>query len=250
MSDKSPVEEFDPNAEIVVVGKKVKRFNISSFRTEMNRNEILKTNSFLVNFAPFNDSDLNRYEDMMTLRCDSAILPSIALLKEENVRRYGYGPVETVAHGVQFGQARLTWIVDRDAEVVQFFKKWFMKIVNFNSFGGADMTTDADNGFSPYEIGYKDSYSNSKITIYVYDNSSQTIMQYELYDAFPLMTEDIPLAWAEMDSIIKFSVSFAFTDMQIRFPAQETLDQDILYGLTQTQPRGSAEAYTTSYRPK
>ena len=249
MSNRSPVEEFDPNAEIVVTGKKVKRFDISSFRTEMNRNEVLKTNSFLVNFAPFKDSDLNKYEDMMTLRCDSAILPSIALLKEENVRRYGYGPVETVAHGVQFGQARLTWIVDKEADVVDFFKKWFMKIVNFSSFGGADMTSDT-NGFSPYEIGYKDSYSNSKITIYVYDTSNQNIMQYELYDAFPLMTEDIPLAWAEMDTIIKFSVSFAFTDMQIRFANKENLDEDILTALTQTQPRGSAEAYTTSYKPK
>lgn len=249
MNNKSPVENFEQNEEIVVVGKKVKRFDINSFRTEIKRNEILKSNSFLVNFAPFKDSDLNRYEDLMTLRCDSAILPSIALLKEENVRRYGYGPVETVAHGVQFGQARLTWIVDREAEVINFFKKWFMKIVNFNSFGGADMLSES-NGFSPYEIGYKDSYSNSKITIYVYDNSNQTIMQYELYDAFPLISEDIPLAWAETDNVIKFSISFAFTDMQIRFANKENIDQDILNALIQTQPRGSADTYTSSYKPK
>lgn len=193
------------------------RFDLNSFRTEMNKSGVVSTHSYLISFAPFNDSIMNGFSDMMTMRCDSAILPSIALLKEENVRRYGYGPVETVAHGVQFGQVRLTWVLDSNADVMSFFKRWFAKIVNFKSFGGSDMKTKAGT-FSPYEIGYKDNYANDKMTIFVYDKQSKTIIEYAIYDCFPIMSEDIPLAWGETDSTIKFSVSFAFTDIDISLP--------------------------------
>ena len=193
------------------------RFNLDSFRTEMNNSGILQTNSYLISFAPFKDSIMNGFTDTMTLRCDSAILPSIALLKEENVRRYGYGPVETVAHGVQFGQVRLTWVVDSNADVVSFFKRWYAQIINHKSFGGADMQTKSGT-FSPYEIGYKDDYSNDKLTIFVYDKKNKTVIEYAIYDCFPILTEDIPLAWGEDNTTIKYSVTFAFTDVDIKLP--------------------------------
>lgn len=247
--DKPAVEEFDPNAEIVVTATRRKRFDLNSFREELHRNDVLPTHSYLISFSPFDDSSMNDYSDMITLRCDSAILPSIALLKEENVRRYGYGPVETVAHGVQFGQVRLTWLVDKNANVVSFFNKWFAKIVNFKSFGGADMSSTT-NGFSPYEIGYKDDYSNDKMTIFVYDKQNRTVIEYGIYDVFPIMSEDIPLAWGETDTDIKYSVTFAFTDINISLPrALEEFDDNIIRAIEQTQmnPRGSDNTYNASY---
>ena len=193
------------------------RFNLDSFRTEMNNSGVIQTNSYLISFAPFKDSIMNGFTDTMTLRCDSAILPSVALLKEENVRRYGYGPIETVAHGVQFGQVRLTWVVDSNADVISFFKRWYAKIINHKSFGGADMKTKSGT-FSPYEIGYKDNYSNDKLTIFVYDKKNKTVIEYAIYDCFPILTEDIPLAWGEDNTTIKYSVTFAFTDIDISLP--------------------------------
>ncbi len=248
--DNSPTEEFDPNKPIVVVGKKIKkntkRFNLDSFRTEINRSGVISTHSYLISFSPFKDSIMNSFSDMMTLRCDSAILPSIALLKEENVRRYGYGPVETVAHGVQFGQVRLTWIVDQNADVISFFKTWFAKIVNHKSYGGSDMTTKTGS-FSPYEIGYKDNYSNDKMTIFVYDKENKTVLEYAIYDCFPIMSEDIPLAWAETDSSIKYSITFAFTDIDISLPKTSTEVDDIIFEQLINEPTGVNNTYGITY---
>lgn len=231
------------------------RFNLDSFRTELNNSGVLSTHSYLISFAPFKDSIMNGFSDTMTLRCDSAILPSVALLKEENVRRYGYGPVETVAHGVQFGQVRLTWVVDENANVVSFFKRWFAKIVNHKSFGGADMKSKSGT-FSPYEIGYKDDYSNDKMTIFVYDKKNKSVMEYAIYDCFPIMSEDIPLAWAETDTTIKFSVTFAFTDIDISLPksvgeftATDNSNEELIRQLTneQLQSVGFNDAFGTTY---
>ena len=78
------------------------------------------------------------------MRCDSAILPGIDLLTNDNIRRYGYGPVESAAHGVQFGQARFTWMVDSRGKILNFFNDWMSSIVNFDSKGGVDIGIESD----------------------------------------------------------------------------------------------------------
>lgn len=207
-----------------------KRFNINTFKAEINANEILPTNSFLVTLAPFKLNSnasghltrfMNDSASTFVMRCDSAVLPSIRLNTDDNVRRYGYGPVERVAHSVQFNEIVLTWIVDGKAKIVQFFNNWMHSIVNFNSKGGADMHGERYSyrvPFSPYEVGYKDDYANSKMTIFVYDKTFDKVMEYSLYDIFPVGINEIPVSWSDTDSMMKFSVSFVFTDMSIDTP--------------------------------
>lgn len=202
-------------------------FDISNFRTELNNFGVLPTHSYLVRFAPFKSSGLtkalNNYttinKDKLIMRCDNAILPTISLLKEEAVRRYGYGPTETVPYNVNFGDFTLQWIVDNNSEVVDFFNKWINLIVNHDSKGGANMrSTGQFNNYQPYEVGFKDDYSNSNISVFVYDRQLNKTIEYNIFDAFPISIQSVNLAWGDENQLMKYNVTFAFTDMIMKTP--------------------------------
>jgi hypothetical protein len=218
-------------AKTVAGEKKVSnsRFDINSFKSEFAKNSALPNHSYLVTFSPFAISDdtnsgltsfLSDNSATITMRCDSAHLPGPRLITNDEVRRYGYGPVETVPHGVQFTNISLSWIIDSNAAIVQFFNTWMNLIVNYKSFGGADMasgTTYGSVNYSPYELGYKDSYV-TKITIFAYDNYLNEVIEYSLYDAFPVTIHDVAMSWNDTDQLMKYTVDFAYTDLSVSTP--------------------------------
>lgn len=221
-------------------------FNIGNFKAEMDQYSILHSHSYLVVFAPFSakassyrdaanttvtpslsntGDELNSYimDDVGTLvlRCDQAVLPGPRMLTVDNVRRYGYGPVETHAHGVQFQNITLSWIVDRNARIIDFFNKWMKRVVNYESEGGGNMELDQTFGrvqFSPYEVGYKDDYSNSLMAVYVYDPELNKAIEYLIYDVFPTAIHNTDVQWGSENSMLRISVDFAYTDVRINTP--------------------------------
>lgn len=203
-------------------------FNIGNFRTELEDSGggILPTHSYHVVFSPFTSgisANLSRFitakKERLILRADRVNLPGPTLLKQENVRRYGYGPVEQVAYGVQFGELSIQWVVDKNAELVAFFNHWMSLVVNFDSKGGGDMNSPSTiTGYRPYEIGYKDNYSNRQMNIFVYDRKLDQTIIYEVYDVFPIAINDTALSWGETDQSLKLDVRFTFTDYSIRTP--------------------------------
>ena len=225
--ERSAFENFtDRNDSMVERGG---RFDINSFRSEINKG-ILQSNRYLVVLSPFNPGSktaqslsnfITNSSASLVLRCEQAMLPAVRLNTDDNVRRYGYGPVERVAHSVQFNEFMLTWLVDPKAKIVSFFNQWLNNIVNFQSKGGNAMGVDRRNGsisFAPYEVGYKDDYSNPLMSIFVYNAKSDKVIEYKLYDVFPVGINDSSLAYGETDTPLKFSVSFAFTDYEILTP--------------------------------
>lgn len=227
-----------PNKEItkgdatdIVTGSRITSFNIDNFRTELNNFGVVPSHSFLVRFAPFSakskklTDSLTKYttinKDKLILRCDNALLPTVTLIKEEAIRRYGYGPTETVPYNVSFGDFTLQWIVDSDSEIIDFFNRWINTVVNHNSKGGAMMnSTDKDsfNNYDPYEVGFKDDYSNSQVSVFVYDRQLNTTVEYNIFDVFPISIQSLNLAWGDENQMIKYNVTFAFTDMIMKTP--------------------------------
>jgi hypothetical protein len=159
------------------------------------------------------------------MRCDNVVLPSINLLQEQNIRRYGFGPVENVPYGVNVGDFTLQFIVDKNAFVVQFFEEWLNKIVNRDSFGGANMNNVLPGGRKPYEIAYKDTYACSSINVFVYDRSQNNVMEYNIYDAFPTGIQSMNMSWSEENELMKLNITFSFTDVRIKqSPAKKKQD--------------------------
>ena len=163
-------------------------------------------------------------DSLLTMRCENAILPTINLLQEQNVRRYGFGPVENVAYGVNVGDFTLQFIVDKQARVIDFFEGWMNKIVNRDSFGGANMNNNVGNEKTPYEVAYKDTYACPSVNVFVYDRAQNTVLEYNIYDVFPTGIQSMNLSWAEENSLMKLNVTFSFTDLRIR-PKVSVFDQ-------------------------
>ena len=198
-------------------------FNIERFRAEVSSaDSVLPTHSFLVVFSPMPwalqkfPSYAGNLDSILTMRCDNVVLPSINLLQEQNIRRYGFGPVENVAYGVNVGDFTLQFIVDKNAFVVQFFEEWLNRIVNRDSFGGANINNILPGGRRPYEIAYKDTYACSSINVFVYDRSQNNIMEYNIYDAFPTGIQSMNMSWSEENSLMKLNITFSFTDLRIK----------------------------------
>ena len=163
-------------------------------------------------------------DSLLTMRCDNVVLPSVNLLQEQNIRRYGFGPVENVAYGVNVGDFTLQFIVDKEALVVEYFEEWLNLIVNRDSFGGANMNNNI-NGRKPYEIAYKDTYSCPNVNVFVYDRSQNQVMTYNIYDVFPTGIQSMNMSWSEENTLMKLNITFSFTDLRInRIPPKSNRD--------------------------
>ena len=216
------------------------RFDINSFRSEMLFNDVLPSHSYLVTFAPFRlnygeNVPLTRFvsekRNTLMMRCENIVLPSPALLEEENIRRYGYGPVEKIPYGVQFGDVTMTWVVDKNSEIIDFFHQWMNTIVMHDSKNaaiGPGTTRPGLANYRPFEVGYKDSYANPIVRIYVYNRQQETVTEYEMYDVFPMNIQAMNLSWTDENQIQKLTVTFAYTNMSMSAP-QKTSTQFNFY---------------------
>lgn len=196
-------------------------FNIARFRNEVvTSDSVLPTHSFLVVFAPMQwittSAARQGLDSLLTMRCENAILPSINLLQEQNIRRYGFGPVENVAYGVNVGDFTLQFIVDKQALIVDFFEAWLNRIVNRDSYGGANMNNKGPEGRRPYEVAYKDSYACPSVNVFVYDRAQNNVLEYNIYDVFPTGIQSMNMSWSEENTLLKLNVTFSFTDLRIR----------------------------------
>ena len=207
-------------------------FNISKFRGQVaSADNVLPMHSFLVVFSPMtwvpNSAIRDGVDSLLTMRCENAVLPTLNLLQEQNVRRYGFGPVENVAYGVNVGDFTLQFIVDKQARVIDFFEAWMNKIVNRDSFGGANINNNVGDGKTPYEVAYKDTYACPSVNVFVYDRAQNTVIEYNIYDVFPTGIQSMNFSWSEENSLMKLNVTFSFTDLRIR-PKVSVFDQGTL----------------------
>lgn len=205
-------------------------FDINSFRSELLENDVLPSHSYLVTFAPFRagfeeNAPLTRFvtnrRNTLVLRCENVVLPTSSLLEEENIRRYGYGPVEKVPYGVQFSDVTMTWLVDKRSEIVDFFHQWMNTIVmhdSQNTLMQGGQKRNGLRGYEAFEVGYKDAYSNPTVRIYVYNRQNQTVTTYEMYDVFPMNIQAMNLSWTDENQLQKLTITFAYTNMRVDAP--------------------------------
>lgn len=222
------------------------KFDINSFRSEMLFNDVLPSHSYLVTFAPFRlgfreniplTNFVSEKRNTLMMRCENVVLPSPSLLEEENIRRYGYGPVEKIPYGVQFSDVTMTWVVDKHSELIDFFHQWMNTIVMHDSenasIGPSVVRPQLDN-YRPFEVGYKDGYANPIVRIYVYDRQLNTVTEYEMYDVFPMNIQSMNLAWADENEVQKLTVTFAYTNMRMRAPQKSNKQFNVYDSLNKT----------------
>lgn len=234
----SEERQKEAQLEEVAVNSKPKPFNINEFRSELNVNGVLRSHSFTMVMIPpkmmgesddfvtaFGDETFGDPKDApdvrnLVMRCESVVVPGVNFFTSDNIRRYGYGPIERRPYLPQFNPITATFVVDRDAEVIRYFNLWSNGIMNHdvfeNGFNG-DFNTSGNIKTKPYFLRYKDDYISPVLTIFVYDEKFQQSFIVKLRDAYPLSTSDIQMSWSATDDVVRYSVTFMYTDMAVNF---------------------------------
>lgn len=136
---------------------------------------------------------------------ESANLPGVSLATSE-IRRYGTGPTEKKPYAPIFTDMQMSFYGDGSGTVHKFFYKWMTGMIKFdNGINGKA----GYNGLKPYEVEYKTDYAVD-IIITTIDEKERKIMEYKLYEAYPIAIGDIGMSWSETDGFQKIPVTFTF----------------------------------------
>lgn len=148
--------------------------------------------------------------DNISLLCYEANLPGSALATHDVTNDYA-GVSERMVYRRMYDETLdLTFYVDREYKVVEFFEAW----INFIT--GVDENFSRSSYKSPYvfhRMSYPDDY---KINMYLskfekdhHFGGSTTTLDYTFVSAFPINIQSIPVTY-EQSQLVKCNVSFSF----------------------------------------
>lgn len=185
------------------------QFQLSNFMASLAAAGTLPSNRFLVVIQP-PKSLANAGYDMrnLTIRCENVNLPLPQLLTKDGINRYGYGVPERIPYSAIFADCSLEFIVDRQATQLKFFYDWVNSIVNLKT-DRPIATTDV------FEVEYKDNYV-CNVTIYVYNELDDKVLECVLDLAYPRNVNDIQLAWQNTNVATPLKIDLSYRNMYLR----------------------------------
>ena len=194
-------------------------FNINEFKAQTKVKGFQKNNKFLVRFPLprgfLNTPNFSKYAEIdkvLEYWCEGATIPGVALSLTP-INRYGYGAIEKKPSTPTFTDANFTFIGDGKSDNWLFFQQWIRLIDNYDLRGGINPITGYVNGkpISPFEVSYKYEYA-SDVNLIVFDDSGTETFNIILRDAYPIYMGQIPLNWADNNTIMKIPITFTFMD--------------------------------------
>ena len=196
-------------------------FKIGKFISEIQTKGVLRSNKFLVYFnAPIYLSG-GSIEEQLSLRCESVQMPGMTFAEIEGPPRPGVGPTESIPFNVVFESVTLTFVIDAHGDIHRFFDAWCNSIVNYTSRGQTELKNNSRYDMSPYEVNYKDHYVTD-LSIDVIDPTDQKVLTAKMYRAYPHSLPSFDLNWGSNDELIKLSIPFKFTDMEMKYHSPNT----------------------------
>jgi hypothetical protein len=207
-------------------------FNIEEFRGRIGQRGILQTNKYAVQISFGVNSAMNgtavttlvngpvptsKILDDLQYRCVSASLPGVALRTVDSAR-YGVGVQEKMPFSSNFTDVDLTFICDRFGMTHAFLYTWLNYIFTTNGatppgYARTGGIAQLD-GRKFYTTEYKDNYAGN-IQIVVYDTAGLPSITYNLYRAFPIALNDIPVSWEQQNGLLKVTAKFSFTEWSL-----------------------------------
>lgn len=222
-------------------------FNISGFRSSIEKNGVLRPNRFIAffNLPPYLQGLKTQYgieDGLIALRCESAQLPGLNITTIDQPR-IGWGPSESVPHNITYSEISLVFLMDAQSKIHKLFYDWMNTIVNFQGSRGQS-TLDRSYRIGSldtyaYEVGYKDSYTTD-ISISVYDNyaspteggegtagyateyGNNPVLNVKMFKCYPKAIPNIDLSWGSEGELIRLPIPFAFTDFVVDYPMADT----------------------------
>lgn len=188
-------------------------FSIRDFRASLERDGFIKSNhSQLLFFSPQTLAQKYPSTRDVVVRCEQANIPSVWFTTDDTIRRYGYGPVDKAPHIPQFDPYTCTFIADKNGLCHRFFTDWLSSIVGFDS--SKSMLFRNEHGLLAYETQYRSKYTTD-VYVKVYDNNTDTILQYRLNQAWVQSIQEQPMSWQQQDDFVRLIVTFQYRDWSV-----------------------------------
>ena len=187
--------------------------SISAFRSNLINQGLMRNNRFLVRFAPpalFKTGERSKssaqVEPLLSFVCESGNMPGVSLATSE-IKRHGVGPTEKRPYSANFIDMNLTFLVDGNGVVHNFFRDWIDGIVRFDK-----LITTPDNSLvqQPYEVEYRKNYVVT-VEIWMYNEKMQQVYMVDVFNAFPVYMGDVSLSWSSTNEFVRLPVSFSYT---------------------------------------
>ena len=179
----------------------------------------------VINFINSTNRKFNYNNDgeKIELLCHETTLPGTSFATHEVQNDYA-GVSERMAYRRQFDSTiDMTFYVDKDYDVVEFFEGWVDWISGMNR----DVPNEGDkrdpylNSSMSYRFNYPKTYKSPIQVTKFEKNLTDKQMTYEFIDAFPLNIISMPVSYAQSE-VLKLSVSFAYT-RYVRFRSSDGL---------------------------
>jgi hypothetical protein len=201
-------------------------FNVANFSAKINRFGLARSNLFVATIDPPLESksilNLPINSDLIFF-CKSAAIPGMDI-NTVDVKPQGWGKIEKRPTEFVKNNLVLTFMVDSNFAVKQFFHRWIQSVVNYNGMNGT--LSEDSQGKLPFELDYKDNYSG-RIEIVVYaDNSEKSTARtytYQFDGAFPVSIGSVETAWENQAEIMVITVAFAYDAMHVSGMQETTL---------------------------
>lgn len=188
-------------------------FNVSNFRSEINKSGIMKNNKFFIRmYAPkgLALTPLSNTVRMLEFWCESANIPGVSLNVNE-VRRYGYGNFEKKPYVSQNNDITMSFIGDANGIIWTYFQQWMKLIVNYDMRQGIRGSTGISSNQAPFELSYKEDYAVD-IHLSVFNDKGDEAIHVVLREAYPIFVGDIQLNWGDTNSVMRVPVTFTVYD--------------------------------------
>ena len=148
--------------------------------------------------------------DNISLLCSDANLPGSTLATHDVTNDY-HGVSEKMAYRRMYDEtADMTFYVDREYKVVEFFESW----IDYISGVGSTFTrTEYESPYAHHRMAYANDY---KVNFYIskferdhHFNGSTRTLDYTFVHGFPISITSMPVSY-EQGQILKCNVSFSF----------------------------------------
>ena len=167
-----------------------------------------KVTNFLESVGRLGSGGVAAIKDLVRLSCTEASLPGSSLATHEVNSDYT-GVSEKMAYRRLYDdRIDLTFYVDYDYSIVEFFEGWINYIVG----EGSTFTTDgyrSSNAF--YRMNYPKLYKTSELYVTKFERDyAGKNMVYQFIDAFPISINSMPVSY-DSSQLLKCTVSFSYT---------------------------------------
>jgi len=155
--------------------------------------------------------------------CDTAALPGFNF-STQTVKPIGYGNSENRPHDTSFNPVEMSFLVDSDGKVLDFFQKWISMVYNF-SIDQSGVMQGSNLAYG--EFAYPEEYEGV-IEIHFLDPvggpNGREIMKYTLTRAFPMTLGNINVGWEQNDTLTRLPVAFAYNNWDTKAIPASTMD--------------------------